>query len=59
MSKKFFTNVLKKADIFNDFFSQQYQSVWNDSTLPLMPSNYTNNRSNDINFNYDKILNVV
>ena len=59
MSKKFFTNVLKKADIFNDFFSQQYQSVLNDSTLPLMPSNYTNNRSNDINFNYDKILNVV
>ena len=59
MSKKLFTNVLKKADIFNDFFSQQYQSVLNDSTLPLMSSNYTNNRSNDINFNYDKILNVV
>ena len=56
---KFFTDFLEKANVFNDFFSQQCQEISNDSILPLILTNYTDNELNGINFNYDKIIKVI
>lgn len=56
---KFVTNVLEKANISNGFFSQQCQSISNDSIIPLIPSYNIDNRLTDINFNYAKLLKVI
>ena len=55
---KLVTYFLEKGNIFNDFFSHQCQPSSNDSILPSIPT-YTNNRVNDLSFNYEKILKVV
>ena len=58
--EKLVTNVLEETNIFNDAISQQCQPISNDSILPSIPTFYfTNNRLNDINFNYDQILRVI
>ena len=56
---KFVTNFLEKANIIDDFFSKQYQPIFNDSILPLISSYHASNRLNDINLNYGKILKVI
>ena len=56
---KYVTNFLEKANIVNDFFSQQYQPISNNSILLLILSYYTDNRLNDINFEHDKMLKVI
>ena len=56
---KYVTNFLEKANIVNDFFSQQYQPISNNSILLLIPFYYTDNRLNDINFKHDKMLKVI
>ena len=56
---KFVSDFLEKANIFNYFFSQQYQPMPNDRILPLMPCYYKYNRLNIINFNYGKISKVM
>ena len=57
---KLVTNVLEETNIFNDAISQQCQPISNDSILPSISTFYfTNNRLNDINFNYDQILRVI
>ena len=43
----------------NDFFSQQCQPISDESILSLIPTYYTDNRLNDVNVNYEKILKVI
>ena len=57
---KLVTNVLEETNNFNDLISKQCPPVSNDSILPSIPTYYyTNNRLNDINFNYGQILRVT
>lgn len=56
---KFVTNVLEKANISNGFFSQQCQSISNESIIPLIPFYNIDNRLTDINFNYAKLLRLI
>ena len=56
---KFLTNVLEKANISNGFFSQQCQSISNESIIPLIPFYNIDNRLTDINFNYAKLLRLI
>ena len=53
---KFDTELLEKSNNFNDFFSQQWQPISNDSILSLIAFYHMDNRLSDINFSYEKIL---
>ena len=44
VKRRFANNFFKKANIFNDFFSEQCQPISNDRILLLIPSYYTDNR---------------
>ena len=59
VNDKFVTNVLEKANLFNDFFSKQYQPVQNNSTLPKSNTYHTENRQNDIIFDNEKLLKIL
>ena len=59
VNDKFVTNVLEKADLFNDFFSKQCQPVQNNSTLPKSNTYHTENRQNDIIFDNEKLLKIL
>ena len=56
VTEKFASNILEKANIFNDIFSQ---SISKDRILLLISSYYTDNRLNDIYFNYNKVIKVI
>ena len=56
VTEKFDSNILEKANIFNDIFSQ---SISNDRILLLISSYCTDNRLNDIYFNYNKVIKVI
>ena len=55
---KLVTNSLQTANIFNDFLSQQYQLILNDSIIPSMCTSCTN-RLSDISLNYAKMFKVI
>ena len=57
--QKLVTNFLEKANIFSDSFSHQCQQISNNNILSLILTYYIYDRSNDINFNCDKILKVI
>ena len=59
VNDKFVTNVLEKANLFNDFFSKQCQPVQNKSTLPKSNTYHTENRQNDIIFDNEKLLKIL
>ena len=59
VNEKLVTNFLEKANIFNDFFSKKYEPLSNGTILTLIPFYYTDNRSKDINFNYENILKTI
>ena len=59
VNDKFVTNVLEKANLFNDFFSKQCQPVQNNSTLPKSNTYHTENRQNDIIFDNEKLLKIL
>ena len=55
---KTITNIVDKANLFNDFFTSQCTPLDNSSTLPpfLMK---TNKSINSINFNVDDIISII
>ena len=59
VNDKFVTNVLEKANLFNDFFSKQCQPVQNNSTLPKSNTYHTENKQNDIIFDNEKLLKIL
>ena len=54
----FITDTLKKADLFNNYFSNQCTPIINDSQLPAF-SYRTNSRLNDININLQTISDII
>ena len=54
----FITNVLDKANLFNEFFSKQCQPLQNNSTLRKSNTYHTENRLNYINYN-EKLLKII
>ena len=59
VNDKFITNFLEKANLFNEFFSKQHQSLQNNSTLPKHSTYHTENRLNDITFGNEKLLKII
>ena len=53
------TNFKDKANIFNNFFSKQYQSIPNNSTLPSIQSFETSNRLSTVDIDSKKILKLI
>ena len=59
VNDKFITNFLEKANLFNEFFSKQHQSLQNNSTLSKHSTYHTENRLNDITFGNEKLLKII
>ena len=59
INDKFVTNFLEKANLFNEFFSRQFQPLQNNSTLPKPNFYHTENRLNDITFDNEKLLKII
>ena len=58
VNNTFETNFLKKANMFNDFFSSQCSLIDNNSTLPQMDFK-TNNRLNNITIDHESIVKII
>ena len=56
---KFVTDMKTKADIFNQFFAEQYTTLKNDSKLPSNQIYLTQSRLVSLNFNEDEILKII
>ena len=59
VNDNFITNFLEKANLFNEFFSNQCQPLQNNSTLPKSNTYHTENRLNDITFGNEKLLKII
>ena len=59
VNNNFITNFLEKANLFNEFFSNQCQPLQNNSTLPKSNMYHTENRLNDITFDNEKLLKII
>ena len=53
------SNFRGKANIFNDFFVQQYQPIANNSILPTNQMFYSQNRLRDFDIDYEEILKLI
>ena len=53
------TNFKDKANIFNDFFSKQYQPIPINGTLPSIETFETSNRLSTVDIDSKKILNLM
>ena len=56
---KFVTDMKTKADIFNQFFAEQYTTLKNDSKLPSNQIYLRQSRLVSLNFNEDEILKII
>ena len=56
---KFVTDIKTKADIFNQFFAEQYTTLKNDSKLPSNQIYLRQSRLVSLNFNEDEILKII
>ena len=59
VNNNFITNFLEKANLFNEFFSNQCQPLQNNSTLPKSNMYHTEDRLNDITFDNEKLLKII
>ena len=59
VNDNFITNLLEKANLFNEFLSKQCQTLQNNSTLPKSNTYHTENRLNDITFDNEKLLKII
>ena len=59
VNNKRVTNFKDKANIFNNFFSKQYQSIPNNSTLPSIQSFETSNRLSTVDIDSKKTLKLI
>ena len=59
VNDKFITNFLEKANLFNEFFSKQCQSLQGNSTLPKSNTYHTENGLNDIAFDNKKLVKII
>ena len=56
---KFVTDMKTKADIFNNFFAEQYTPWKNDSKLPINQIFLPTSRLSSLDINEDKILKII
>ena len=56
---KFVTDMKTKADIFNNFFAEQYTRWKNDSKLPINQIFLTKSRLSSLDINEDEILKII
>ena len=59
VNNKLVTNFSEKANLFNEFFSKQCQSLKNNSTLPKSNTYHKENRLNDITFDNEKLIKII